>query len=124
MLQFINDEYACEVCDYDSKSKSDMRKHKETIHTDIFLYCVECDREFNSQTRLKTHTERHHTIHDNNSEARSTNKNKNRNENESVLGPLQQKKSKLPNSIRVSFSPTTEEVSMKRMSGASKFFHY
>ena len=52
---FIGVKITCEFCDYKTRNKSDLNRHKRSKHSDIELPCDQCDYTATQQTQLTLH---------------------------------------------------------------------
>lgn len=49
----------CELCPTILKSKASLKRHIETIHAAISLFCAECGKEFDNKRKLSSHRRKH-----------------------------------------------------------------
>ena len=51
---------ACDQCDCKLKWKGDLKKHKESVHGDVWYYCDQCEYQATQKGNLKTHIDSVH----------------------------------------------------------------
>ena len=54
-------EYKCELCDFLTKTKSNLKSHVDYIHNKIMKKCEYCDKVYGSNANMKKHVLQYHT---------------------------------------------------------------
>ena len=50
----------CKLCDYKTKGRADLKKHKLSSHESLRYSCDQCEHQTTSQTNLRTHKKTNH----------------------------------------------------------------
>ena len=52
--------YACNQCEYQATTKSNLTIHTQSIHQGVKYPCNQCDQQFTAQSNLTIHIKRKH----------------------------------------------------------------
>ena len=65
--------YICNICDYETKKKFNLKEHKESVHDGLKYPCEICEHMASTRNNLKKHSARVHQQKQTSSEALSYN---------------------------------------------------